>query len=131
MTLLSELKDWLSVISVGGLIVTGVALNWLRGQFATKTELAEARAAAKTDLAELKAEHLKICVKVEVIEDRVAKIEGEMKHMPDKTAVHEMKLAMAEMSGQLGIMNERMKAVAATGDRLQEFLVDQASRRAA
>jgi hypothetical protein len=113
MTMLSELKDWLWVINTGALIAGVVLLNWLRQAFVSKADFKE------------------ICVKVDGLEVRTAKVEGEMKHMPDKTAVHEMKLAMSEMNGQLGIMNERMKAVAATGDRLQEFRVDQASRRTA
>jgi len=125
-SVLSVLRDWLSVISLFGVIATAAALNWLRGHFVSKPDFSEARATAKSDLMEGKAEHLKACLKIEVLEDRLAKVEGELKHLPDKVGMHRMELTMSDMQGDMKVIIERMNSIAATGDRLQEFLVDQA-----
>ncbi len=66
--------------------------------------------------------------KIEKIDDRVAKLEGEINHLPDKNSFHIMQLAMSEMRGDLNVMVERLKPVAAISERLQEFLVQQGSR---
>lgn len=108
---LAEIKDWLGVLSAAGVIASFVMMNWLRAQFVT------------TDQAR---EHGR---KIEALEDRISRIEGEVGHLPDQGSMHRMELALTAMKGDLNVMTERMKAVAATGERLQEYLVDQAGRK--
>ena len=105
---LSEIKDWIGVISGVGVIGSFVAMLWLRGQFATKSE------------------HEKSAHKIELLEDRVSKTEGDLSHLPDQRSMHRMELSLSDMQGDMKAMTARMKSIAATGERLQEFLVSQA-----
>jgi uncharacterized coiled-coil protein SlyX len=115
MTMLSELKDWLAVISTGGVIAAFIMMNWLRQSFVAKPDHEKAME--------------KALQKIEGLEDRASKQEGQIAHLPDKDVTHRMELALLEIRGDLNVMNERMRAVAATGDRLQEFLVVEAGKR--
>jgi uncharacterized coiled-coil protein SlyX len=108
---LAELKDWIGVVSGLGVIASFVAINWLRGQFGTKEE------------------HKETAKKVEALEDRVSKVEGHLDYLPDQASMHRMELDLSGMRGDLNVMAERMKAIASTGERLQEYLVDQAGRK--
>lgn len=112
MTALAELKDWLLMINTGVAIAAVVMMNWLRQVFVSKGDFKE------------------VCLKVESLEDRTSKVEGEIEHLPDKDQAHRMELSLRDMRGDLNVMAERMKAVAATGERLQEFLVSEAKRAA-
>jgi uncharacterized coiled-coil protein SlyX len=108
---LGELKDWVGVVSGLGVLASFVMMGWLRGQFATKDEFKRA-----SD-------------KLEALEDRTAKVEGHLDHLPDQASIHRMELSLSGMRGDLNVMTERMKAIASTGERLQEYLVDQAGRK--
>jgi uncharacterized coiled-coil protein SlyX len=108
---LAELKDWVGVISAIGVVALAVVVNFFRGLFVPKEDYKET---AK---------------KVEALEDRVSKVEGQMDHLPDQASMHRMELDLSGMRGDLNVMAERMKAIASTGERLQEYLVDQASRK--
>ena len=55
-------------------------------------------------------------------------IEGEIKHLPDRTTTHRMELAMSEINGKLNVMAERLKPIEAIGERLQETLMEQARK---
>lgn len=66
--------------------------------------------------------------KVESLEDRTAKIEGELKHLPDKGSVHRMELSLAELRGEMRAMSERLGPVSKIADRLQEYLLREAEK---
>ena len=66
--------------------------------------------------------------KVEAVEDRVARVEGELRHLPDKGAVHRMELSLAELRGDLRTMSAQLAPVKAVADRLQEFLLREAEK---
>lgn len=59
---------------------------------------------------------------------RVQAVEGELKHLPDRAAAHKLELALAQISGRLDTLDERLKPIAATSGRLQEFLLEQAQK---
>lgn len=64
--------------------------------------------------------------KVEVLEDRVSKAEGELSHLPDKDTAHRMEMAIARLEGRLETMDERLKPVAAMATRMQDYLIEAA-----
>jgi uncharacterized coiled-coil protein SlyX len=63
--------------------------------------------------------------KVRTLEVQATRIEGLVEHLPDQDALHRMELTFEKMQGSMNVMAEKLKAVAAIADRLQEFLVSQ------
>lgn len=59
---------------------------------------------------------------------RIQAVEGELKHLPDRETAHKLELALAQISGRLDTLDERLKPIAATSGRLQEFLLEQAQK---
>lgn len=70
------------------------------------------------------AEHLK-AVDAALLDhgSRIQSIESEMKHMPAKDDVVELKLALAEIKGQMGRFDESLSGVSRTVRRMEEFLL--------
>lgn len=66
--------------------------------------------------------------KIDVVEDRIARVEGELKGVPDRESVHRMQLEMERMRGTIEVLNERLVPLAAISGRLQEFLLEQSKR---
>lgn len=64
--------------------------------------------------------------RIDELEDRLLRMESNFQHLPDKDVSHRMELAIQEMKGELGMITERLKPVAAISERLQEFLLEQA-----
>lgn len=69
-----------------------------------------------------------LLAKIDVLEDRVSKVEGELRHLPDKDTAHRLEMAVARLEGRLETMDERLKPVAAMASRMQEHLLEGASR---
>lgn len=59
---------------------------------------------------------------------RIQTLESEMKHLPDRETAHKLELALSQISGRLDTLDERLKPIAATSGRLQEFLLEQAQK---
>jgi len=66
--------------------------------------------------------------KADKIEDRVAALENEFRHLPDRGSVHTIQLSLSELRGEMRAMGEQLKPVAAISERLQEFLLEQARK---
>ncbi len=62
---------------------------------------------------------------------RIAKVEGEMTHLPDKDTVHRIELGMKDMQSRIDAQGEVVKAVERTMTRVEEFLLQQQNRPAA
>lgn len=62
--------------------------------------------------------------RVNVVEGRVTKTEADLHHMPDKDSVHELKLAMADMKGQMAVIIERVGPIKAIAERLQDVMLE-------
>lgn len=54
---------------------------------------------------------------------RLDRIETEMKHMPAKDDVHDLKLAIAELRGTVGQLDESHTGVSRAVRRIEEFLM--------
>ncbi|WP_429813587.1 DUF2730 family protein [Ensifer sp. B1-9] len=59
---------------------------------------------------------------------RIQKVENELQHLPDRDTAHRLELTMEKISGRLDTLDERLKPIAATSGRLQEFLLEQANK---
>lgn len=59
------------------------------------------------------------------LDRRVQSIESDMKHLPDRDATHRLELNLERLSSQVAQMNERIKPIAATSDRMMELLMEQ------
>lgn len=66
--------------------------------------------------------------KVQDLEERLAVVEAEMSHLPDKETAHRMELGLTRLEGRIDALGEKLKPFAAISDRLQDFLLDQAKR---
>ncbi|MCI5075565.1 DUF2730 family protein [Oricola sp.] len=59
---------------------------------------------------------------------RIQTVEDELKHLPDRDSQHRVELALAQMNGRFEALDERLKPIAATSQRLSEFLLEQARK---
>lgn len=103
---MADIKDWLAVLASGGMILLAIALLYLRSQFVPREEGSRASA------------------KIEALEDRVSKMEGELDHLPDKDVTHRLEMAIARLDGKFEILDERLKPVASVMTRMQDYLMD-------
>jgi uncharacterized coiled-coil protein SlyX len=65
-----------------------------------------------------------LAAKIERLEEQTSRLEGTVSHLPDAAAMHRMELAFEKMQGAMNVMAEKLKAVASTADRLQDFLAE-------
>lgn len=77
----------------------------------------------------LDAKFIVVLDKVDKVEDRVARVEQELNHLPSRETVHRMEISLANLNGEMRALGEQLKPVASISERLQEFLLDQANRR--
>lgn len=61
--------------------------------------------------------------KVESIEERLAVIETNIDHLPDRDSTHRLELAIAKLEGRFDALDERLKPVAAMATRFQDYML--------
>lgn len=127
-----DFKDAVSVaaalLSIASLIYTWVTRSGKEAK--EDVRQLELKLEASTKLAE---ERLALAVKdrdgkIDALEDRVSRVEGELKGVPDRESVHKMQLEMVAMRGSIDVMNERLVPLGAISKRLQDFLLEQANK---
>lgn len=64
--------------------------------------------------------------KLDLLEDRTTRIESDLRHLPDHSTVNELQNMISKLSGEVGVLSERIRPVAAIADRLQEKILEQA-----
>lgn len=125
---MEELRLWAPII----LSIVGIVYTIMSTRGKAKDERVKA---IEDDVASLKVEKVSsvpfqaIVGKVDIVEDRVSRLEGEMQHLPTRQQTHELALALREMKGEIGILTEKLKPISATTERLQDFLIDEATSR--
>lgn len=67
--------------------------------------------------------------KVDVAEDNITRITGELKHLPDKDVTHRLEMAISEMRGEVRGLTERIQPIAAVADRVQEYALEKGFQR--
>ena len=58
-------------------------------------------------------------------ETRIGSIEGDLRHTPNKDAVHDLHVTMAEMKGQIGALIERIAPMRASLDRVEQAMLEE------
>ncbi|WP_422371331.1 DUF2730 family protein [Hoeflea sp.] len=63
-------------------------------------------------------------VKVKLIEHdrRIQAAEGELKHLPDKDTVNDLRLTLAQLQGNVSALSESMGSVSRTVHRIDDWL---------
>lgn len=97
MTDVSLLRDWIGLIALLISVGTSVTVFFTSG--------------AKKNTATL-VEH----------DRRIQRMEDEMRHMPSKDQVNDIKLAMADLKGTVAVMGESLASVSRTAHRLENYL---------
>lgn len=59
---------------------------------------------------------------------RVDYLENALANLPDRDAVHRIEIALEKMGSQIGVLDERLKPISSTTNRLNELLLDQARK---
>lgn len=59
---------------------------------------------------------------------RIQKLENDLEHMPTGAAIHSLELMMERVLGRLDTMDERLKPIAATNLRLQDYLLEHSEK---
>jgi hypothetical protein len=118
-----ELNPW--VVYLIGLITLGKLVWELFTKPGSKAQEAVDR--LKDDVAKKadKTEVDRALTKVDGVEERLAVIESEIEHLPDRETTHAMELAFRDLKGEVAVLVERIGPIAKTSERLQEFLLSQ------
>lgn len=62
------------------------------------------------------------------LDRRVQSVESDMKHLPDRDATHRLELNLEKLSSQVATLNERVKPIAVTNERMMELLMEQGKK---
>lgn len=100
----SDIKDWTSVVS-GGLAIGAIIYAWLMSR-------SEKNTGRLTALEGVVASHAKCLDRIEV----------ELKHLPTKDEVNELKLSISAMSGELKALRATMQPMGETIRRIDDYL---------
>ncbi|GGB55201.1 hypothetical protein GCM10011316_29090 [Roseibium aquae] len=104
------LKDWASLIAVL-LSLGAIVHSWL------------------TSRVKVNSEHLKaVDQKLIELDRRIQAAESELSHLPAKDDVLELKLALAELRGTVGRLDESLSGVSRTVHRVEDYLMKESSR---
>lgn len=151
--MIAELKDWFGLISL--VISVGIVLwGWLTAgdkkavkDLSTKvSDLAEA-VVSKTEIADLKAKILNLTEtdkrqdeRANRHDQRIQSLESDMKHLPDREQSHRLELAIEKLTGRVETLDERMagrldtldekiKPLAASYARVNNYVLEMAGER--
>ncbi len=62
--------------------------------------------------------------RIDHVEKEVGTVSTELQHVPGKDVVHEMKLAMTRLEGQMNVIIERVGPIKAIAERMQEVMLE-------
>ena len=114
-------------------IFVSIASAVIATRFVTKIDFDRICAGLRADhekaITSLDAKFTLTIDKLDKAEDRIARVEHELNHLPSRETVHRMEISLTSLDGKIGQLAEQLKPVASISDRLQEFLLNQAERR--
>lgn len=105
------------------------AASMLYGLFNGRSKEIDRRFVETKALIDLKSDKEVVTVvvaKLDLLEDRATRIETNMDHLPDHQSVAKLEVLIGKLSGDVGVLSERIRPVAAIADRLQEKILEQA-----
>ncbi len=62
--------------------------------------------------------------RIDQSERAIEAVKSELRHMPDRELTHRMEMSLGSMRGEIAVLAEQLKPVAAISQRLQEYLLD-------
>lgn len=62
--------------------------------------------------------------RIDRLEDRVTRAESDIRHLPDKDKTHDLEKAIGALQGEVRVLSERIKPIAAISDRLQDAMLE-------
>lgn len=66
--------------------------------------------------------------RIDSAEQRLARVENELAHLPNKDMVHALQLGMSELKGQMAALVERVTPIARSIDRVEQSLMERADK---
>jgi len=64
--------------------------------------------------------------KIDHAEDRISRVEVELRHLPDHDTVNRLESTIEKLHGEVRVLAERVKPISAIADRVQEALLEKA-----
>lgn len=112
-----SLASWVSVLV--SILAAAIAIVSARSKATTeKVESLQRALEAKADR-----ESLSLALaKLDLVEDRATRLETHVQHLPDKDAAHRMEMSISSLAGEVRVMMEKIRPIAATCERLQEAM---------
>jgi septal ring factor EnvC (AmiA/AmiB activator) len=117
------LMDWGNVAQLGSFGVSLVALAIAISTAISKNRDA-AMAAVRKEIAEARKDTDDLVGRLNRHETRIASLEGDMRHLPNKEVVHQMQLSLLDLKGQLAVVIERVGPIKAIAERLQDAMME-------
>jgi hypothetical protein len=114
-------KYWWFIVGPG-VAVAGIALFYLRTQFATKSEFKTQSDRVNASLAGLREQ---IEDHTQVSNRRLQHLEGVTEHLPDKDAFHRLALQVERQNGEISALREMQKGTNSGVKRIEEYLINQ------
>lgn len=112
----ASIRDWLSLASVAISVGTAIWIMLTSGSKKTASELTEFKKEAEID-------RKLFLDALQQLTNRTQSLESDMKHLPDAKAMMEMRLALSDLKGQVGRMEESQIGVSRTVHRVEDFLM--------
>lgn len=110
-----NLSQWLTLI-LSFIALGGIVYGWFTsGEKENAKALDKYRETQAVTVSEIEG-------KIEAHDRRIQTVETEMKHLPDKDSVVELKLAMADLKGTVGRLDESLNSVQRTVLRIDDWL---------
>jgi hypothetical protein len=126
MDFITVAQKWWWLIIGPGVFVAGIALLYLRTQFATKAEFraqSEHVNGALTDLRE------QIGGQTSVTNTRLQDLESATKHLPDKEAFHRLELQVEKQNGAIAALREMHVSISSGVTRIEDHLIKQGEKK--
>lgn len=109
------LAPWISLV-LSLIALASIVYGWFTsGEKSNATALTKYRETQATVVAD-------IDDKIEAHDRRIQTVETELKHLPDKDSVVELKLAIADLKGTVGRLDESLNSVQRTVLRIDDWL---------
>lgn len=109
------ISQWVSLI-LSVITLAGIVYGWFTwGQKTSAADLTAFKDKQSEALGEIED-------KLDAHDRRIQNVETELKHLPDKDSVVELKLAMADLKGTVGRLDESLNSVQRTVLRIDDWL---------
>ncbi|WCA60276.1 DUF2730 family protein [Agrobacterium tumefaciens] len=124
----TEILPWLSTV-IAAIALLGHLKGWVNsGEKQLSKNIAELKEKQIEDVTVISTAITKVDQKLIEHDRRIQTVESELRHMPSKETTHQLERTMERILGRLDTMDERLKPIAATNHRLQEYLLEQVQK---